>query len=392
MSDRLAALLHDIGHYPLSHAMEDAIRNHYAEAYFTTEVTEDQGENGGEAGEPLIYDHERAGRAVLRHDAEIRTALQGHGFDPDDISAIFMREDPGHLKNLISSDLDADRIDYLLRTAHHAGLPYGSVDVFYILTQLGVDSIGRICLDQKAISAADHFLLCEYFDYQQVSYHKTVASFELILKDVLYSLLQERYVSASAQDIRRKIEDGSWTDFDDSHIMDLMRRYAEEGENSANRRKAKAILTRDPPKLLFQYEELTGREKSKQQFFNILRSVLREKIPVWAQETGIDEDYWMVWERPGLQITKIGSHIPVSAMEGEGSQDRDRDEQAIRILGEDGNSKEIMSRPGSLMSILANDAWYCLRLYVILPKERKSDRQDIKRKITNDIRKYGGLI
>lgn len=169
---RLAGLLHDVGHYPFSHAMEEAINTFYPGG-----IVEGTDNAASKADNASVFEHERGGREVLDRDAELSELLNACGYSPESVWSIFMRKGPQiPFANLISSDMDADRIDYLLRTAHHTGLPYGTVDLDYIITQMRLDSDSNICMTPKALRAADHLLLCRYFDYLQVSFHKTVAA------------------------------------------------------------------------------------------------------------------------------------------------------------------------------------------------------------------------
>ncbi len=135
---RLAGLLHDVGHYPYSHAMEEAIQDHYASDFLEPISSEQEGNGAPESGEFVggerFFMHERVGKEVLTRDKEICELLDDSGYSPQEIYSVFVREEPPRFANLISADLDADRIDYLLRTAHHTGLPYGSVDLDYLLT------------------------------------------------------------------------------------------------------------------------------------------------------------------------------------------------------------------------------------------------------------------
>ena len=164
---RLAGLLHDIGHYPLSHAMEGAIKL-YVDEYQPEGIIErisDASETSGDGSPPLRYlKHESVGREILLNDDEICKILKDGGFEPEDIYHLFTRDSEvkENITNFISSDLDADRLDYLLRSAYHVGLPYGSTDIEYILRQIKIDSDKNMCIDPKALRTVDHFLLCRY--------------------------------------------------------------------------------------------------------------------------------------------------------------------------------------------------------------------------------------
>ena len=114
----------------------------------------------------------------------------------------------GGLPSLVSSDLDCDRLDYLLRTAHCAGLPYGKVDVEYITTQMAVDSDGFLCLTKKALRAVDNLLVSRYYDYTQVAFHKTVVALEEVLCNVIRELLSRRLLDCSGQAIARSVRAG----------------------------------------------------------------------------------------------------------------------------------------------------------------------------------------
>lgn len=199
---RLAALFHDVGHYPFSHAMEDAIGNFYTETIYepknsssTTKKEEKQAKH--------FYSHEVLSKRILELDPEVNTLLEKSGFEANEIASIIRREGKHKFQNLISSDLDADRIDFLLRTACHTGLPFGNVDIDYLITQMQVDKNDKLCLPKKAVKAADHFLLCRYFDRQQVAYHKTVVGLELVLKDIIRALLDKGIIDCSKEHLKK---------------------------------------------------------------------------------------------------------------------------------------------------------------------------------------------
>lgn len=153
---RLAALLHDVGHYPFSHVIEHAMENVYGEDRLA---------------------HEAVGGLVVEHDPEISEILKDANIRASSVSAIFQRRytsESIRYADIVSSGLDADRLDYLQRTAHHSGIPYGSIDFNYLISQVQMDQDGNIGFTDKARLAVDHFLLSRWFEYQQIIFHKTV--------------------------------------------------------------------------------------------------------------------------------------------------------------------------------------------------------------------------
>ena len=375
---RLAGLLHDIGHFPFSHAFEDAVSNYYephqdTHPFITSDpqpgqVSEDQPTSSH------LQSHEDVGRLLLGCDEEIRSVLRGHDISPDDIYSIFARVNPPRFANLVSSDLDADRIDYLLRTAQHTGLPYGTVDIDYILSQIRVDDENRICLTPQALRTAEHFLFGRFFDYQQVSYHKTVAAFEEVLKDVISELLARGIIDCSKTGIEDMVTSGAWYDFDDSYILQKIRAlWAEVGDSDeVLTNKLNSLIRRSPPKLVGSIEFVDDRHKSNRDEHtrNIRR--LNQLAQDLSSEFNIPRELWYVWHTGGSALTKVGSHAPVSML----PVAEDELGQSIRI--HDGQkSRPIFEVPSSFLSILAQKVLYTARLYVLFPAGRETDRRRI---------------
>jgi HD superfamily phosphohydrolase len=304
---RLAALLHDCGHYPFSHAMEYAFKNFYSQTLLA-------GPGLPPGTEPKRwFKHERVGKEVLEKDAGICTALKTAGYEPREIYSIFLREKPPRFANLISSDLDADRIDYLRRTAHTSGLPYGAVDIEYLMDRLLIDKDMQVCVSPKALRTVDHFLLCRFFDYQQVSFHKTVAALELVLKDICSKLLEHNLLDGSADAITARIESGQWHEFDDAYIVGLIRRLQTDTTDPIIKLKTEAVLDRNPPRLVASFEYIGNRTKEAKQEFTLKHRIVQQKVKEWAGRFGLDEQCWYTWVQPGMALTKVGATTTWSA-------------------------------------------------------------------------------
>ncbi len=372
---RIAALLHDIGHYPFSHAMEEALK-----AYYKRFGKAADGNMGAAATEKPL-NHEKVGGEIVRRDAELGEVLSTGGIKPENLEKVFEHDDSSRLANIISSDLDADRMDYLLRTARHTGLPYGSIDLEYILSQLRLDKNGRLCIRSKAVRTADHFLLSRYFDYQQISFHKTVAAFEFVLKDVISALLKANSIHCGADDIRKMIENGAWRQFDDTHIIQKIIDLDNSTADDLLRLKTRSILKRKAPKLIYRSEKFIQRDSGSEEHL-LRKGVVEGKIPSWAEKFNIDPTLWYVWDKPGIPITKVGSTVPIASLVESDNEEDSALAESIFVLEEDSEtSKPIVGLNYSLLKPLSDIKLYALRVYVVLPPDRESLVQDIKKEI-----------
>jgi HD superfamily phosphohydrolase len=213
-------------------------------------------------------------------------------------------------------------------------------------------------------------LLSRYFDYQQISFHKTVAALEMLLKDVMRAVIERGLFNCSEDAVQKAIADGTWAQLDEPYVWGLIRQLASEGQ-SVDAFKAQALLDRKVPKLVLHYERVDGLDRHED--FALRQNAWSAAKESASTEFGIDSSLWYLWHKPGITLTKVGSRVPVGTMQdGASSKERDKYEQSIRIMGDDGSSSnDIMSEPQSLMSILSNSALYALRIYVLLPPDKK---------------------
>lgn len=386
---RMAALLHDIGHYPFSHTLERAIKNHYSTTMLLKPV-DAPASNAEDLEEELpdsnFWLHEELGEHVIKQDQQLSEILARAGIDADELSRIIRRIEPPQYANLVSSDLDADRIDYLMRTALHTGLPYGAVDLDYLLSQIRLDNDRRICFTPKGMRAAEHLLISRYFDYQQISFHKTVQGLELVLNEAVGVLLRAGLLDCSPSGLTAMITDNSWAHFDDAHVLAHMRAASSDGSTSdKDRQLLDAVLQRRPPKVLVDREMLGG--ASVEETFTSLQGLANAKMKDWENE--YDLRFW-VWLQEGTSLTKIGSRVQASAVGDVEGDMYDKLEQAVRVLDPaTGESGLLQENSRSLVKILSEYSLYGLRVYALIPEEREGERDAITARVDADL--YGFL-
>lgn len=149
-----AGLLHDIGHGPYSHSFETVSK----------------------------ISHEVMTCRIIEKDPEIRGILEStcQGLAKDTADIIRHKSSNPLLSQLISSQLDADRMDYLLRDAYFTGTKYGEFDLERILRTLRTEK-DRLVIKQSGVYAVENYIMARYHMYWQVYYHPTARSYEVML-------------------------------------------------------------------------------------------------------------------------------------------------------------------------------------------------------------------
>jgi HD superfamily phosphohydrolase len=158
---RLAALLHDIGHGPFSHSLENTLVNVHHETISRLIMQRMNAEMGGMLDKAIqVFDH---------------------SLDQNSTSG------PGglmYLHQLVSSQMDVDRMDYLNRDSFYTGVSEGVIGYDRILQMLTVRD-NELMVEEKGVHSVEKFIIARRLMYWQVYLHKTVLGAEMLLINIL---------------------------------------------------------------------------------------------------------------------------------------------------------------------------------------------------------------
>lgn len=216
---RLAALLHDVGHAPFSHASE--------------EIMPINGKTN------MRFNHEDYSIEIIK--GPLKDSIESNQFNKsnynikaEDVAALLEGNariigEKIFWKELISSQLDADRGDYLLRDSHHIGVKYGVYDYPRLLNTLSLgidpeDGSIRLGISEEGWRVAEAIVFARYQIFTQVYFHKTRRAYDYHLSEILRSFLNDKYsceTLPSPENIERFLT------LDDYIVFDFIKNHPE---------------------------------------------------------------------------------------------------------------------------------------------------------------------
>jgi len=375
---RLAALLHDIGHYPYSHLMEkvDSIK-----------LIEEEVEGAPPTAKAIdttrskYPEHEEVGELIVTGQDDLVKAIGG-GERAKAVADIFTRSKAAdaQLSKLIHSSFDIDRWDYLLRDSYATGVPYGHIDLNYLLNNLKVSPQKVVGFSDKALPAVEHFLLARFFMHRVVYYHKTIYGMEEACRQLLRRLRDrdgEHYgVPTDGEAVKNLVTSRDLRMFTDAFVDNIIQRAVDD-EDSVVRALANSIQSRKPPVLLKKVlvcEETENQYHAGKWFIQNCKAKLRnlaDEFQIPLQQFLLCEPKSTIVKRHkgptfGQAAQMKPDQIKEKAFEEEGED--------IKIfVGDDEEPTSLMDIEHSLVVKYANYFFQMFRLYVIYEGEDKED-------------------
>jgi HD superfamily phosphohydrolase len=279
-----AALLHDVGHGPFSHSFEKVFET----------------------------DHEAYTRAIIQGDTEINRVLRQVSDDfPTKVADVIGKTYESKLVvSLISSQIDADRMDYLLRDAYFTGVSYGNFDLERIWRVMRPRE-DQVVIKQTGMHAVEDYIMSRYQMYWQVYFHPVTRSAEVILSRILHRakhLYLSGYTFAQAPTLLIPLFEGDiplkdYIKLDEAVMINAFQMWQEEADPILA-----DLCERFMNRRLFKYVEFTP---SNFEIYSELEDCF--------QRAGIDPDYYLIVDsssdlpydfyRPGEEGERLPIHL-----------------------------------------------------------------------------------
>lgn len=219
---RLIALIHDLGHAPFSHASESVFPEGLEHEAFTEKIVKET--------------------CIASFISEIGNQFEekyGSEFNitADLICDIYLGRNPGDcseftfLKSFMDSELDCDKMDYLLRDSTFCGVNYGKYDVDRLISSLTIfvqDGCPRLAISDGGIQVFEEFVLARYFMFIQVYFHRTRRYFDIMFYRALTEILPNgKYPDTTEEYLK-------WDDTRIIQLMQIMQNNVEKSEACKN--------------------------------------------------------------------------------------------------------------------------------------------------------------
>lgn len=390
---RIAALLHDVGHFPFSHLSECVYS--YIDNVKSTDAMVEGLETPADDNTQLLgdianfkkrkaKDHEHMGAAVVRLDPEITAILQNVNVSPEEIGQIIIGDTQAKpvYAQLLHSSLDADRLDYLLRDSRQAGVSFGNVELEYILRQLRIErctlcrdngteeTIDLVVFDIHGQHAIEHFLMARYFHYTQVVQHRTSSAFEAVAKALEYKVLTAANTPYKTyDDITGLIGTDVFYQYTDDYMWETIRCYCEKSSDSYITALWECLSQRKKPTHVLTMTDIIPKAAANpvanpvnDSVYLLAKWLIQNMHKELSAEAGVDPSY-LGFVEAKVNLESIPSHLRAEDCSLDKFPDDIRG--AIRIIDKEGRISFLASDNKSLINKMVDFTSNTLDVFLI---------------------------
>jgi len=329
---RFAALLHDIGHLPFSHAGEQAFL-------------------------PPGIKHEQVSQYIIRNDPTASAVIERNGVEPEVVASLLVGKPTAQYsvgRKIISGVFDADRADYLLRDSYNCGVAYGHYDhIRYVSSFSLAQDEGKdfsLTVEEGSVQALEAFLLARFNYNMQVPYHRTRVGFDCVLEKYLESLKGTRKLPSLRIKTGRKsptsiadMDLQRFTFLDDLDILQIVKQDFQRGHAWA-----KMLLRNEH--LVPVYDRV---ERNQEEGINY-----REYIMMLVDDGLTEGEDFITYSR------EVRVHDLIS-----GSEERPESAESIKVVDRRGQPLGDFLDHSQVVKTLKDSAIRILRVYVV-PRRR----------------------
>lgn len=374
---RLAAMLHDIGTFPFSHTIEMAYINHWREQQREKSKTK------------YVANHETLGSHIIQNtdfDGGITKILKDEGIDPIELSQIMSGESSNLVANqLMHADVDADRMDYLLRDAYFTGIKLGLYDIDMLIRSMTLGKVKDqdvVCVREDSQHIVDSFLVSRYFWYSQIISDGTSYKFDLIAARIHQYFLENGLAYSFDQLIEEVSQNpNEYFTFNDSYFMAKLHEYLagrithpmirELSEMLAQRIAPSQVKAGPVKPTLIQSDEHRKEVVAKVgQAYEWLKAEIHE----------VDKDAWVIFDLPQKDVT-FTKNLDRIQKQAKGKDIRlERD--PAKILTRENEVKLLISSPNSILSVMSQYRNFLPRILMSPKLYEKLEKKKVFEKLS----------